>query len=265
MFYSKRQDGQPAKSRRFSPKGRDFNYEVEPGYDSARDILNRMVDRGELKVFRSRGKTIKRNGEEINFNRPNLYCLPGTKKPIDDKKLYGHEMDIADCFAALRKTFGERLARWQLKWDKGDEYDYMAGRWKLFPDAVFELEDAEPVYFLEVDRGTMEWDQIVDKLDRYVRFSNAHPEHKFHVLFTCQAYRHDKEDMDRLRRLMPMLEVHRRANQFVVACHEDFKADPAGAVFHSPVDATFQVITPKGGRPYKLLAELGQRRPFLAL
>lgn len=232
-----------------------------------------MVKRGDLRVHASRSRSAnrtKRVGDglasgDINFNRPNLYYLPGTRIPIDDKKLYGHELDIADCFVALRQRFGEQLTRWQLKWDKGEEYNYLGERWKVFPDAVFELEDHDAVFFLEVDRGTMEWEQIADKLSRYARFSNAHPESRFHVLFTAQGYRHDKEDRERLERLLPMLEVHKRGNQFVAACHDEFLADPTAAIFHSPVDTAFELVRVKNRPPYKLVEKFGTPRCFLTL
>src|SRR5688500_2851444 len=50
LFYSVRRDGQPAKSTRFRPRP-NSEYELPPGYHSARALLNRMVRDKELVVF----------------------------------------------------------------------------------------------------------------------------------------------------------------------------------------------------------------------
>ena len=166
LFYSVRRDGQLAKSTRFRPRPKD-TYELVPGYHSARAILNRMVDSKQLVVYQNRG-------DDTTPSLPNLYALKGTRKPINDRHLFGHDMDVVDCFVALRRAFGGRLERWERRWDK-EQRAYFGDKWKLWPDAVFELADNETVYFLEVDRGSEEADQIEDKLARYVAFSKAHP------------------------------------------------------------------------------------------
>src|SRR5262245_30606156 len=76
LFYSVRRDGQPARSTRIRPR-KDDAYDLVPGYHSARDMLNRMVDSGQLVVFRNRG-------DDTTPSLPNLYALKGTRKPIND-------------------------------------------------------------------------------------------------------------------------------------------------------------------------------------
>ena len=255
LFYSVRRDGQPARSTRIRPRKNEA-YDLVPGYHSARAILTRMVDSGQLVVFRNRG-------DDTTPSLPNLYALKGTRKAINDRALYGHEMDAVDCFVALRKAFGERLVRWERRWDR-DDWETFAKKWGLLPDATFELDGDDRVWFLEVDRGTEEPDQLLDKLGRYVRFSNAHPGERFHVLFTAQAYRYDREDMDRVKRLLCVFAGLKRGNQFAAATQEAFLADPDGAVLNSPLGCSFTDVKHPSRGGVKV-ESLGEAKRFLAL
>lgn len=207
--------------------------------------------RTEVVLTTKSGKTEKRKVQPdlikfrpIEKSQCTLFALPGTRKPIDDKHLYGHEMDAADCFVALERTFGERLVRWQRHWDNTEEI--VAGKTErqffgetlgVWPDRVFEIEDSDAVFYLEVDRGTEDLrKQIWEKLECYRDLSQAAKGSTFHVLFTVQGYRYDKEDMERLNRLLPLFREMQCGNMFVAALHGDFLADPAGDIFHTPLD-----------------------------
>jgi hypothetical protein len=164
----------------------------------------------------------------------NLYSLPGVKKPVNDQHLYGHEMDCADLFVALQKT--GHLARWERRWDE-DQRKALGDRFNVWPDRIFELDDTDDVYFLEVDRGTEEIDkQIKTKLEAYMRMGNALPGQSFRILFTAQGYRYHASDHARLQELLGHLDKLRRGNQILVGVHSEVLKDPLGNVWVSPVD-----------------------------
>jgi hypothetical protein len=168
----------------------------------------------------------------VDRSRVTLFALNKTRQRYDESKLYGHEMDIADCFVALFKT--GKLTHWQRKWDK-EQVEYYGRKFSIYPDAIFQVEGLDQILFLEVDRGTMDpKEEIIPKLEKYVRYSKAHPDERFTVVFTAQGYRYEKEDEERRQALMPALAYMQRGNQFVCALHDDFLADPLGTVFHSP-------------------------------
>jgi hypothetical protein len=184
-----------------------------------------MVRDKELIVFK----------HEREQSLPNLYALPGTRKPVNANHLYGHEMDCADVFVSLKRAFGEQLVRWQRRWDD-EERKAIGERFGVWPDRIFELENSEQVFFLEVDRGTEELDkQIWPKLQDYAKLSTATPGQKFTVLFTAQGYRYHNSHQARVNELLPMLAKAKRGNQFVVCVHDDFVADPKSSCLVSPL------------------------------
>lgn len=187
-----------------------------------------MVRDKELLVFRSREKS-----------NPNLYALPGTKKPINDNNLYGHEMDCADVFVALQKILKHKLFRWQKHWDK-EERKFFGEKYGVWPDRVFEIDDNKQVFFLEVDRGTEDpYKQVWPKVQAYKKLTlQGIPGQAFTVLFTVQGYRYHDSANARLEELLPVLAKAQHSTQFLAALHEDFLANPLGDVFHSPESTT---------------------------
>lgn len=186
-----------------------------------------MVRDKNILVFRTR---------EQSF--PNLYALPGTRKPVNDRNLYGHEMDAADCLVALKRAAGPGLVRWQRQWDP-DERKFFGDRFGVWPDRVFELEQSEQVFYLEVDRGTEDLDkQIWPKVQDYIKLSTQYPKERFTVIFTAQGYRYHADDLARASELLGLMAKAKRGNQFLVTSHEEFLADPLGPVMSSPLDPT---------------------------
>jgi hypothetical protein len=242
LFYSVRRDGQPAKARRFRPR-KTLEYELVPGYDSAKEILSRMCATQRRVKDRQTGQihTVALHPELRRFpppeqSYPNLYALPGTRERLDRHRLYGHEMDCADAFVALKLAAGPRLVRWQRYNDLEADLKRVYDKFRVKPDRIFELEGVNQVFHLEVDRGTEENldRQVKPKIDNYIRLSEAHPGQGLTVVFTAQAYRYDKEDEERAREIYDLLARYRRHNQFLVAIHDTFIARPLEAVFNSP-------------------------------
>ena len=216
LFYSVRRDGQPAKPSRFRLRGKEL--ELTPGYNSAKDLLGRMVRDKELIVFKPKNDQPQ--------STPNLYALPGTKKPINDNALYGHEMDCADCFVALRRTYGEKLVRWQRHWNEV-EREVFGEKYGIWPDRVFELEHSDEVYFLEVDRGTEDLrKQIQPKIEDYFKLWQAYKDKQsFTIIFTAQGYRYHEDDNARRDELNGFI-GRLTSCPFIVATQSEFTKNP---------------------------------------
>lgn len=187
-----------------------------------------MVADRELIVFRAREQSY-----------PNLYAAPGTRKPINDRNLYGHEMDCADVFVALKRIYGTRLVRWERDMDKYRKREF--SKFGVRPDRIFEIEDNNQVFFLEVDRGTEDLDIIIEKLEGYTALSNHYHTQPLTVLFTAQAYRYYNNDQDRLDDLVDCFKKASRGNQFIGAIHDHFVEDPTAAVWQSPLGSTLSI------------------------
>lgn len=191
-----------------------------------------MVESGELRRYRSQEKS-----------NPNLYSLPGVKKPINDNHLYGHEMDCADVFVSLKQSLALRLIRWERYTDLEKDMKQHYHKYGVRPDRIFEIDDVDQVFYLEVDRGTEDLEkQIIPKLESYIRFSDAHQQ-GITVLFTAQGYRYHKEDEHRANELYSAISRYRRGNQFLITLHRKMVESPLEAIFNSPMQHQVSILT----------------------
>jgi hypothetical protein len=190
-----------------------------------------MVADGELMRFLPPDETL-----------PNLYALPGTRERINKYLLYGHEMDCADAFTALKLNCGPRLVRWQRYQDLHPDLRRAYDRYKVKPDRIFELDDIEQVFHIEEDRGTEDLNkQVAPKIENYIRMSDAHPGQGFVVLFLAQGYRYHAEDQERANELYQLVSRYNRGKQFLVALHSAFTAAPVGPIFNCPAQHNLSI------------------------
>jgi hypothetical protein len=246
-----RRDGTPAKAPIARPRVNSLKtYPQSHGYDTARAILKDMcADERRVKDRKTGGyKTIrvapvlKCHPHLRDTSKDNLYSLPGARKPINDERLYGHEMDCADCFVALRKSFGEALEKWTIP-SLDEAWQKAARQYDVRPDRVFELERNENLFCLEVDRGSEdEWKQVWPKLQAYKKFqTTVSRRYRLVVLFLCRGYRYDQEDEDRVEKLLPLFQKMSCGTLFSATTLDDFLANPKLASFrtHQKADLDF--------------------------
>lgn len=164
---------------------------------------------------------------------PNIYSLKGRRKPINDKHLYGHEMDCADCFIQARTAAGEKLVRWERYVDLNKPLKDVYRKYKYRPDRIFEHEDIDEVFHLEHDTGSEEdlEKYIAAKCEAFIRLSDTYSDQNMMMLFTCKKYRYDQDDNDRANKVWSVVSRYKRGNQILIARHarfltEDPFADP---------------------------------------
>jgi len=199
-------------------------YEYPGGYYSARPLLKRMVEDGDIIC----------HDPPKNTNFPNVYSLSNARLKRG-MSLYGHDMDAADYFVAFKRT-GE-LERWETGFEDPEMERYVAGICDIIPDKVFQVKACSQMLCLEVDRGSEKPQlQIQDKLDNYLKLSRALGyKEPFTVLFTTQGYRYkNSTEQTRHDQLLPVLKAMKRGQQFLVGLHTDVLADPLGKVWTDP-------------------------------
>lgn len=229
-------------------------YELAEGYYSAQAILADMCRDAIKKKDKKTGQIITVKVRPAlrcyhhltDRSKPNLYCLPGTKKPIDDSQYYGHEWDCANVFVALRRSLGSRLVRWTKPSLDGDWQRDIAAKFKARPDRVFEVEDLpQQVFCVEVDRGTEEnvTKEVWPKFEAYMKLAAALGKgERIHVLFTCQKYRYEKEDRERLCKLLPLLERAKAGRMFLLTTQAQFWEDPLGPIFETDRERGLSIL-----------------------
>lgn len=219
LFYSVRKDGKPPKPFPRQPRKGQY-YELVPGYDSARQRVLAMLDGGEVKLVPCRT-----NSGKVLTNVDRLIMFPKDRSP--SAMGWQHEIDRGDIYVALHKA--GKLTSYRWNWHI-EEYRGFAKNHRLNPDARFELEGSDKLFFLEVDRGTEFWSEELDtKIDKYARLQVSMPQNPFVVLFTLQA----KPGMSiRERALKFNQKFHElgRGFCFAIAPHSMFLEDPLGPV-----------------------------------
>lgn len=161
-----------------------------------------------------------------------LYTLPGVKPP---RNWYNreHELDCGDIFVTLAKT--GRLAHWDSEWTD-EEYESISKKFGVNYDRRFELKDSDTIYFLEVDRGTENFDILADKCRKYVKLLKAASDQPMRVLFTMQGYE-GQDVQKRCQKLMQhCIQPTHQSDLFLVAPHDLFLTDPFGPVCVSARD-----------------------------
>lgn len=238
LFYGTRRDGKPAKARVTTPsKTSTRRYLLEPGYDSAKYILDSMV-KGKVRE-RGKDKPLLERYESDNKARVNLYHRPGARISTDEKLTYGHDMAVVVSYVLLECS--GRLEGFQRFWDDEQRKEFGV-KWDLWPDAVFVLTDKpDHTFFLEIDGGT-EWEkgQLLERLEAYVRFANAHPNQRLTVLLPTKGYKR-QTDEQRVENVLDALATLRRQNMFLVTTWSKWVGDlklmdgnPLGHIFQSP-------------------------------
>lgn len=168
---------------------------------------------------------------------PTLWSLPGYKQPISSA-FRQHYIDTTNIAAAYWP-----LQHWDEKWLEEDYANYDINNKVPMYDARMKKWDA--IMYWEVDRGTEEMEDLFEKVDKYIDFSDRYYEDRFHVIFTLQYFRfgEDQDPAQRLKKLrersdelLDYLIDKKRGNQFLIAWHDHILADPYGSVYVSPLD-----------------------------
>jgi len=226
-------------------------YDLEPGYDSAKYVLNAMLERTELVRGKERPLIQLRLPRDKDRSKPNLYHRPAAIIRRDDHVTYGHDMATVTAFVLLQAS--GCLKAFRRFWTKEAE-EYYGKKYGLYPDAVFRLTSTpEHAFFLETDAGT-EWakGQIQQKCAEYVQYANAHPGERFTVLFpTKGAY--EQTDEERMADLLEVFAKFRRQNMFLTTTWDRFvgdlklmNGDPLGPIFRSPWTKPHNPLDPEG-------------------
>jgi hypothetical protein len=215
LFYSIKKDGSTAKTFARTPRpGQTF--EMAPGYDSARQILLRMVDSGEVKM-----EEMKTNSGKRIRNIDKLVMFPKDRPP--SVMGWQHEIDRGDIYVAINKTGKVTSYRWN--WHI-DEYRGFAKDHRLNPDGRFELEGSPYVWFLEVDRGTEFWSNELDeKISKYAGLQDSMPQTPFVVIFVIQT-KPGMSIQERAKRFNETFHQHGRGHRFCITPQQLFVKDP---------------------------------------
>lgn len=179
---------------------------------------------------------VKRHPRKSEYEAA-LWSLPGIKKPIG-AQFREHYIDTTNLLVKYWEP-----QHWDEKWMEEDFQTYTIDQTVPMYDA--RMKKWNTVFYWEVDRGTEEMEELFEKVNKYIKLSNKHPNDKFHVIFTMQYFRFGidqspeqrlKKLRDRSYELVEYLGAKKRGNQFLVAWHDQVIADPYGPVFISPLN-----------------------------
>lgn len=170
-------------------------------------MLRRMADRKEVKIH-----------ELSKFGIPDMFMLPATNRLKSSDKFL-HEQAGADLFV----TYYPFMKRWA--------HEPFINSMRA--DRGLQLKDDGLTVYFEVDRITENIQDLRDKVDNYIQYSN-HTKEPFHVIF---AFVGTQEKVRRRGdKFIPYLKAKRRGDQFLIVNHEKLIADPFGQVLYSPRD-----------------------------
>jgi hypothetical protein len=212
-----RLDPEPRKAGRFAPfSPKKKTKEYPPSYVRTAQLLRRMHRDGEI------------HRDRDHNNQPFVWMLPGTVYP-QNFFTRSHELAVADLFVA----YHPHVAHWDTEWGELETKALNIPRYRVHYDARMVLNDR--VYLWEVDRGSMDFDQLSAKINKYCDFADSLGGEAFQVIFTLQKYRRLSLG-NRADRLLEMLTRKKRRHMFLVAKQADVLTTPMGPVFVSPVD-----------------------------
>jgi hypothetical protein len=198
-------------------------YETAPGYGSARKLIKAMEARGEVVLKEYKHK--QHNRERRDRTVPKLIMLPKDSPPAATN--WWHEVERGELYVAFHKT--EKIGGWWSKWPIREYREY-AKNHKLFPDVMFEIVGKQTRYAIELDRGTEDWGDLEDKVDKYAGLQMAMPQNPLCPIFALQP----GYTMDLNARGKKMVEVIRRfgRNQsFLVSRYDLVIQNPLGSVY----------------------------------
>jgi hypothetical protein len=154
---------------------------------------------------------------------PEYYCLP--KIIALNRHSHLHERLCGDLYVAFELS--GQLHAWE-KPEDYEEYETLG----LKPDRSMVLSNGT-IVFWEIDRGGEVYRIIKEKVDKYVKLSRLHPDHRFQVVFTTID---DKQSAkSRCAGILSLLEDFKRGDQFLTLPHHWATEEPAGAVYISPL------------------------------
>lgn len=168
-------------------------------------LLSRMAADGQIRVTK------------IHQNAPLFFHLSETKAPT--LQGFQHELAAANLYVAYETT--GKLEQWYT--EPHEEYLSIG----LKPDRASVIDGR--IVFWEVDRGTEILAVIREKVERYIRLSQLHPERRFYVVFSAPKGRAKSI-------LLDVLTDFRRGNQFLACDQARVTATPLEPVFAGPVD-----------------------------
>jgi hypothetical protein len=219
LFYSVRKDGSTPKQFPRQPRKGQV-YEMPPGYDSARQRVDSMIDAGLIKIV-----PCTTNSGKVQTNIDKLIMFPKDTPPSSGG--WQHEIDRGDAYVALHKT--GKLTSYRWNWHI-EEYRNFAKNHRIKPDARFELEGSSKIFFLEVDRGTEFWSNELDrKIEKYAGLQDSMPQIPFVVVFTVQV-KSGMSIRERAAKFNSQFQQLGRGHCFLIAPHELFVKNPLGEV-----------------------------------
>lgn len=157
-----------------------------------------------------------------------LFSLPD-KRRLTEYEIK-HQRLGGDLYVAYTLA-GARF--WQMPDETTSEYDEIG----LIPDRQF-IYDTKIVFF-EVDRGGEDYNTpkgIKGKVEKYIRLSQLHPDHRFHVCFTTvdEIYPTGKIKRTaeaRAKGILRVFEDYHRADMLMVTLHKFAVAMPEEAIW----------------------------------
>lgn len=169
--------------------------------EAARTLLKRMAKDREIKHQVTK-----------YMEMDNLWMLPTTHKIKEGK--FSHDQAGAWLYVRLQPLFE--------KW--GMEIPVGAG---LVADRAMDIRGQR--YWIEVDMGNEEPEQLKAKIDGYI----GHAEYPSKTLFVLESGKYPAKAT--LSRIMEYVNARKRGNQFLGVYYKSLLDDPTGNVLYSPL------------------------------
>lgn len=163
-----------------------------------------------------------------------LISLKGVEAPANFY-MRQHEETCGNLYVACVKRLGSALEYWDTRWPEDDKQDYKIAQYGVNYDCRMHYKGR--VYFWEVDMGTKKYQDEDEKIEKYIRFSNAFPQDRFMVLYATRGYKKTSETA-RANALTTLLASKKRGNQFLVGLQSMIFKDPLADCFVSPLDTS---------------------------
>lgn len=138
-----------------------------------------------------------------------------------------HEIERGELYVEFHKT--NLITGWWSKWPI-EEYRGFAYKHKVMPDIMFTLKDRRTRFPVELDRGTEDWGDLEDKVEKYAGLAQAMPQNPICPIFLLQpGYRNDLAASG--RKMVDIIRHAGRKQAFLVGAYSMALDDPTGPIF----------------------------------
>ena len=221
LFYAVKADGQPANEQTVRPRPNE-EYTTTAGYGSARKLIKGCEARGTLVLHEYKHKQY--NKERRDRTVPKLVMLPTQKPPAPSN--WWHEVERGQLYVDFHKT--GKIIGWYSKWPR-PEYMEFGKRHGVQPDSMFELDGVDCRFCIELDRGTEDWTDLEEKIQKYAGLMQSAGSNICPIFFLQPGYRLDLRAKG--LKLVQTIQSLGRRQPFLVTSYELALSDPLAAVY----------------------------------